>query len=63
MANETTRPDARVSEDRVNLVEKYGPIGPSAVRAAVSVKSRNPQQDKKRDKLDHLLAPEHLPER
>lgn len=63
MANETKRPDARISEERVNLVEKYGPIGPSAVRAAVSVKSKKPRQDKKTDKLDHLLAPEHLPER
>ncbi|MGO4352595.1 hypothetical protein AB4Z25_11740 [Rhizobium sp. RAF36] len=63
MASEPKRADARVSEEEVNLVEKYGPIGPSAVRAAVSVRSRKPLQNRKTDKFDHLLAPEHLPER
>lgn len=62
IATEDKRSHDAASGDNINLVEKYGPIGSSAVRAVLSVTSRTRGRDAKRDELDRLLAPKHLPE-
>lgn len=61
MGLRTTRLDEATC-DANRLIDRYGPIGLSAVRAAVSIPSAKPAEDGRKDKLDRFLVPEHLPD-